>query len=226
MSGVWLRMRIWLKLWLTTVHSISIMLLVPISIYLVFTIEAGDIRSFSSLVYEQATVIWFVFVLQWSFSIDFNSNFHVQLITYRLSRVHIILERLLFSYFIFYSTLILLTIVFKIWGFNFSWYSLVFTIPVHASIGGVVLFGTVMGNHSLGGLFGGLISGLFLIVGGELLGNLNPILLKFQNVYKYVVETGMAETNSGWITTNRFFYLLLGVLLIVLALVQFNKKTF
>lgn len=226
MSGLQTRQSIWLKLWFTSIHSICLMLMVPLGIYIINMFQLDSIRSYSSFFYEKFAVIWYVFILHWCFSIDFDTKFHVQLITYHLKRWKIICERILFASLVFYSSLIIITITHKFFLFELSWISLIFSIPVYVGITGVMVLSTVIGNHSLGGLFVGLILWIISLNGGGLLLYLNPVLLEFPNVYNLVVYSNLTGSNNNWILYNRLFYFSLGILLTAYSLIYFHRKSF
>ena len=98
MSGWLIRLRLFLKLWFTSFYSILVMLLIPIAAYVIHSSGSYTLEELASIIFEQAAPIWFVLILQWCFSIDFDSKFYGQLITYPISRWKIIFERLLFSH--------------------------------------------------------------------------------------------------------------------------------
>ena len=62
--------------------------------------------------------------------------------------------------------------------------------------------------------------------GGALLLDLNPVLLGFPNIYHFVSgQSGFFSIENHWIIYNRLFYIGLGVLLTVMAILQFNRKS-
>ncbi|MBO1910910.1 hypothetical protein J4G37_39730, partial [Microvirga sp. 3-52] len=165
-------------------------------------------------------------ILQWCLSIDFDSKFHMQVITYPIARWKFLLERLLFSTVIFIGLLIVVTLsLTSIMGF-FIWQSLAFTIPIYIAVAGLVVAGTVIANHSVGGLLAGILFWMFYEFGGLFLGDLNVILIKYGSVYTFVKgETGFFANENHWILYNRLFYMGIGVLLTGIAILQFNRKT-
>ncbi|MRX72139.1 hypothetical protein GJU40_08185 [Bacillus lacus] len=227
MSGLAIRLRIWIKLWFTSFHFIVIMLLIPFGGYFIHIFQLYTVGSLSSMIYEKAALILFVFILQWCFSIDFDSKFYGQLITYSISRWKLIVERLVISSLIFFTLLCFVTLLLTPLTGSFIWKGLLFSIPVYIGIGGTVVVATVTGNHSLGGGFAGLIFWMISLNGGALLLYLNPVLLDFPNVYKYINgNSGFFSIDDRWILYNRLFYIGLGVLLSILAVFQFNRKSF
>ena len=226
MRGFLIRLRLFLKLWFTSAYSIVMMLLIPIAAYFISTLQSYTVNSLSSMIYEKAAIILFVFILQWCLSIDFDSNFYRQMITYPISRWKLIVEKYLFSLIIFLGLLSVVTMILTPFIGSFIWKALLFSIPVYFGVGGLVVLATVIGNHSLGGLFVGLIFWMVSLSNGEILLYLNPILMDFPNVYQLVDgQSGFFLDGNRWIIYNRLFYLGIGVLLAGLAVYQFNRKT-
>ncbi|WP_210470775.1 hypothetical protein [Sporosarcina sp. 6E9] len=226
MSGGLIRLRLILKLWFTSVYSICVMLLIPIVAIVIYNQGSYTVEDLLSIFYEEAAPIWFVVILQWCLSIDFDSKFHMQVITYPIARWKFLLERLLFSTVIFIGLLIVVTLsLTSIMGF-FIWQSLAFTIPIYIAVAGLVVAGTVIANHSVGGLLAGILFWMFYEFGGLFLGDLNVILIKYGSVYTFVKgETGFFANENHWILYNRLFYMGIGVLLTGIAILQFNRKT-
>lgn len=226
MSGFLIRFRLFLKLWFTSLYAMLVMLLIPVAAYVIYSSGSYTIEELSSIVYEEAAPIWFVLILQWCLSIDFNSRFHMQVMTYPIARWKFLIERLLVSVVIFIGLLSVVTLILTPFNGSFVWQGLVFTIPVYTTFAGFLLAGTVFGNHSVGGLLAGLLFWMTFEFGGILLGDLNVILLKYGSVYTFVNgETGLFAVTNHWILYNRLFYMGIGVLLTGLAIFQFNRKT-
>ena len=226
MSGFLVRLQLILKLWFTSLYSILIMLLIPIVALVIYNEGSYTVEDLASIVYEEVAPIWFILILQWCLSIDFDSKFHMQMMTYPIARWKILMERLLFSAVIFIGLLAVVTLALAPFMGNFAWQGLAFTIPVYITFAGLSVAGTVFGNHSVGGLLGGILFWMSYEFGGILLSNLNVILLKYGSVYTFVNGTTgfFAETNH-WILYNRLFYTGIGVLLIGLAIWKLNRKT-
>ncbi|MEK3886424.1 hypothetical protein [Bacillus sp. FSL K6-3431] len=226
MSGFSIRQRLFLKIWFTSFYSILVMLLIPIAAYVINSSGSYTIEELSSIIYEEAAPIWFVLILQWCFSIDFDSKFYHQLMTYPVSRWKFIMERFLFSAFIFIGLLSVVTLVLTPTMGVFVWQGLAFTIPVYIAIVGFVVAGTVIGKHSIGGLLAGILFWMISEFSGIFLGDLNVILLKYGSVYTFVHgESALFAVENHWIFYNRLFYMGIGVLLIGLAMLQLNRKT-
>lgn len=226
MSGWLIRLRLFLKLWFTSVYTIVMMLSVLIAVYFMYTTQFYTINSLSSMIYEKAAVVFFIFILQWCLSIDFDSNFYRQLLTYPIPRWKVIIERTLFSLFIFLGLLLAITIILTPFLGGFIWKALLFSMPFYIGMAGLVVVATVIGYHSLGGLFVGLLFWLVSLSNGEVLLYLNPVLLEFPNVYHFVDGTsGLFSVDNSWIIYNRLFYIGMGVLFMGLAILRFNRKT-
>lgn len=203
-----------------------VMLLIPVAAYVIYSSGSYTIEELSSIVYEEAAPIWFVLILQWCLSIDFDSRFYMQIMTYPIARWKFLMERLLVSVVIFTGLLSVVTLILTPFNGSFVWQSLAFTIPVYIAVTGFVIAGTVIGNHSVGGLLAGLLFWMTFEFGGMLLGDLNVILLKYGSVYTFVnSETAFFAVANHWIIYNRLFYMGIGVLLTGLAIFQFNRKT-
>ena len=95
-----------------------------------------------SIVYEEAAPIWFVIILQWCLSIDFDSKFHMQVMTYPIARWKFLLERFLFSTVIFIGLLSVVTLSFDTLTGSFCWQGFAFTIPIYIAIAGFVVVST------------------------------------------------------------------------------------
>lgn len=226
MRGCLIRFRLFLKLWFTSVYTIVMMLFVLIAGYFMYTTQFYTVNSLTSMIYEKVAVVFFVFILQWCLSIDFDSKFYGQLTTYSISRWQIIIERTLFALFIFLGLLVVITIILTPFVGSFIWKAWLFSMPFYIGIAGLVVVATVIGNHSLGGLFVGFIFWLVSLSNGELLLYLNPVVLEFPNVYHFVDgRSGVFSVDNHWIIYNRLFYLGMGVLLMGLAILRFNRKT-
>ena len=119
MNGFLIRLRLILKLWFTSVYSICVMLLIPIVAFVIYSQGSYTVEDLLSIVYEEAAPIWFVLILQWCLSIDFDSKFHMQVMTYPIARWKFLLERLLFSAVIFIGLLSVVTIKFDTLHGNF-----------------------------------------------------------------------------------------------------------
>lgn len=226
MKGLGVRLLLFLKLWFTSLYTILIMLLIPIAALAIYSQSSYTVEDLASIVYEEAAPIWFILILQWCLSIDIDSKFHMQMMTYPIARWKILMEKLLFSAVIFLGLLGVITFALTPFMGNFAWQGLAFTVPVYITFAGFAVVGTVLGNHSVGGLLAGIIFWMSFEFGGILLGDLNVILLKYGSVYTFVNgETGFFEATNHWILYNRLFYMGIGVLLTGLAILQFNRKT-
>lgn len=226
MRGLLVRLRLYLKLWFTSFYSIVMMLFMPVVGLVLYNSGTFTIEDTSSLIYEKAAPIWFIFILQWCFSIDMDSKFYSLVMTYPISGWRFILERLLFSALIFASLLSVVTFILMPSMGAFSWQSFLFTMPIYIVIAGFVVIGTVMGNRTLGGLLVGILVWMIFVFGAIFLGDLNVILLKYGSVYSFVKgESGFWATANAWIHYNRLFYFGLGVGLTGLAMFQFNRKS-
>ena len=227
MNGLMVRLRLYLKLWFTSLYTILVMLLIPITALVIYSQSSYTVETLASLVYEEVAPIWFILILQWCLSIDIDSKFHMQMMTYPIARWKFLMERLLFSVVIFMGLLSVITLAFTPFMGNFAWKGLAFVIPIYITFAGIILAGTVFANHSVGGLLGGILFWMFYDLGAILLGNdLQVIMLRYGSVYTFVNgTTGFWNEMNHWILYNRLFYMGVGVLLIGLAIWKFNRKT-
>lgn len=227
MSGLWVRLRLFLKLWFTSPYTILIMLLIPVTALVIHSQGSYSVEFLASLVYEELAPIWFIIILQWCLSIDIDSKFYRQMMTYPISRWRFLLERLLFAAVIFIGLLSVIVLFFTPFMGSFAWRGFVFVIPLYMTFAGVMLIGTVLAKHSVGGLVGGILFWVFYDLGAVLLGNdLQVIMLRYGSVYAFV--NGEAEFEyvlHSMFLYNRLFYLAFGVLLIGLASWRFNRRS-
>ncbi|MCJ8008278.1 hypothetical protein ACFFF5_11620 [Lederbergia wuyishanensis] len=226
MRGFLIRLRLFLKLWCTFIYSLLTIVLIPIIGIIIYNSGTYTIDDLSSLIYENIATIWFVFIIQWCFSVDLDSKFYNQLITYPVSRWRFLLERTLFSIIIFVVLVVIITLPLGFILGNFVWKGFVFSIPVYLAIGGIVILGTMIGNHSLGGLIAGILFWMTILFGGALLRELNAILLKYGSVERVVSgESGLFLAENRWILFNRLFYIGLGVICTIGAILKNNRKS-
>ena len=227
MIGFGVRLRLFLKLWFTSLYTILIMLLIPITAFVIYSQSSYTVENLASLVYEEVAPIWFILILQWCLSIDIDSKFHMQMMTYPIARWKFPLERLLFSAVIFIGLLSIVSLALTPFMGSFVWQGLVFTIPIYITFAGIAVVGTVFANHSVGGLVGGILFWMFYDIGAILLGNdLQVIMLGYGSVYTFVNgTTDFWNEMNHWILYNRLFYMGIGVLLAGLAIWKFNRKT-
>jgi len=226
MRGFLIRLRLFIKLWFSSIYSLMTIILVPIIGIIIYNSGTYEIDDLSSLIYEKTATIWFVFIIQWCFSIDLDSKFFNQLITYPVVKWKFLLEKALFSAIIFFGLTSIITIPLVFIYGKFLWQGFVFTIPVYLALGGFVILGTMIGNHSLGGLMAGILFWMMILFGGALLRELNAILLIYGSVQRFVSgESGLLLVENRWIIYNRLFYIGLGVLCIVGAIIKINRRS-
>ena len=227
MKGLGVRLSLFLKLWFTSLYAILIMLLIPITALVIYSQSSYTVENLASLVYEEVAPIWFILILQWCLSIDIDSKFHMQMMTYPIARWKFLMERLLFSAVIFIGLLSIVSLALTPFMESFAWQGLVFTVPVYITFAGIAVAGTIFANHSVGGLVGGILFWMFYDLGAILLGNdLQVIMLRYGSVYTFVNgTTGFFAATNHWILYNRLYYMGIGVLLIGLAIWKFNRKT-
>lgn len=226
MRGFLVRLRLFIKLWFSSIYSLMTLLLVPIIGIIIYNSGTYEIDDLSSLIYEKTATIWFAFIIQWCFSIDLDSKFFNQLITYPVVKWKFLLEKALFSAIIFFGLTSIITIPLVFIYGKFLWQGFVFTIPVYLALGGFVILGTVIGNHSLGGLMAGILFWMMIQFGGALLRELNAILLIYGSVQRFVSgESGLLLVENRWIIYNRLFYIGLGVLCTVGAIIKINRRS-
>lgn len=226
MSKYLIRLRLTVKLWFTSLYGIFIMIMIPVVALIIYNQAYYTVEDLMGIVYEEVAPIWLILILQWCFSIDFDSKFYGQVLTYPIVRWRFLVEKLLFSTLIFIGLLSIVTFVLSIFAGVFAWQSLLFTTPIYMTFASLIMAGTVVTNHSVGGLIAGILFWMFYEFGGLFLNNLNVILIRYGSVYTFIKgETGFLAAENHWILYNRLFYLVMGVLLTGLAIFQFNRKT-
>ncbi|MBS4209314.1 hypothetical protein [Bacillus sp. FJAT-50079] len=225
MNGFLLRLRLFAKLWCTSIYLPIIMLLIPIVAMILYNSGVYTIETFSSMIYEKAAPLWLIFIFQWCFAVDVDSKFVRVLCTYPMKKSQFLLERWLFSLLIFGGLISIVTVVLMPIGGSVLWNGFVFTIPVYIAMSGFIIFGTMIGNHSLGGLLAGIFFWSFSLLGGALLRDLNVILLVYTNVYHFVTGVGgLPLSENVWILYNRLFYFGFGIFFMTAAILRFNRK--
>jgi len=115
------------------------MLLIPVTAYVIYSSGSYTLEELASIIYEEAAPIWFVLILQWCLSIDFDSNYHMQIMTYPVARWKYLLERLLFSTVIFIGLLSIVALILAPFHGSFVWQGLAFTIPVYTAFAGFLV---------------------------------------------------------------------------------------
>ncbi len=226
MSTYLVRLQLTVKLWFTSLYGIFIMVMIPVVALIIYNQAYYTVEDLMSIVYEEVAPIWLILILQWCFSIDFDSKFYRQVLTYPIVRWRFLVEKLLFSTLIFIGLLSIIAFVLSIFAGIFAWQSLLFTIPIYLICASLMMVGTVVSNHSVGGLITGILFWMFYEFGGLFLNHLNVILIRYGSVYTFIKgETGFLAAENHWILYNRLFYLVIGVLLTGLAIFQYNRKT-
>lgn len=226
MKGFSIRLRLFLKLWFTSPYSFMSILLIPVIGVIIYNSGMYTVGDLASLIYEKTAPIWFVFILQWCFSMDVNSKFLKQLMTFPITRWAFLVERAAFSTVIFFGLMSVITIPLAIMFGKIMWQGFIFTIPVYLALGGFVVLGTVIGNHSVGGLVTGIFFWMTILFGQVLLRDLNAILLIYQQVRLFVSgESGFFTVENHWLIFNRLFYVGLGVLCMAGATFKIYQKS-
>ncbi|WP_062108441.1 hypothetical protein [Bacillus niameyensis] len=219
------RLQLFLKLWLRSIYSLLIVLSIPVMAIVIYNSGTYTIADLTSIIYEKAAPIWFIFILQWFLAIEFDSKFYHQLITYPIVKWKFLIERLLFATLIFLGLLSVVTVILSYSYGNYFWKSFVFAIPLYMAMSGFVFFGTLIGKHSLGGLLMGIFFWMFYLFGGALLKDFNVILLVYGSVERFVSgESGFWASENRWILYNRSSYIGIGVLLMGAAMMTAHIK--
>lgn len=226
MNGLLVRLRLFLKLWFTSFYSILLMLLIPIVAYVIYSQNLYTVEDLASLVYEEVAPIWFILMLQWCLAFDIDSKFHLQMVTYPIKRWKFLAEKLLFATIFFIGLLSIVALALTPFMGAFAWQGIVFVLPLYVTIAGIAVVGTVITNHSVGGLVGGILFWVFYDIGAILLGNhLQAIMLRYGSVYPLVKgEVAFRYDIHSMFLYNRLFYIGIGVLFIGLAIWKFNRK--
>ncbi|MBN6205299.1 hypothetical protein JYK21_02455, partial [Ralstonia pickettii] len=99
MTGLILRCQLFFKKWVSSIYGIVLLTAIPITaMILYYDFYYEEIASLLSLIFELLAPVWLVLILQWYFSIEFDSGFFKQVVTYPITRFKFLLERFLFAY--------------------------------------------------------------------------------------------------------------------------------
>jgi len=226
MSEYLTRLQLFIRLWLKSIYGILLMVMIPVVALVIYNQAYYTVEDLMSMLYEEIAPIWFILILQWCFAIDFDSKFYRQILSYPMIRWKFLLEKLLFSAIMFLGLLSIVTFVLSIFTGVFAWQSLLFTMPIYITFASLIMAGTVIANHSVGGLVLGILFWMFYEFGGLFLNHLNVILIRYGSVYTFIKgETGFLAIENHWILYNRLFYLGIGILFLAFAVWRFNRKT-
>lgn len=227
MSGVFFRCRLFFKKWLNSIYGILLLAAIPIAaIVLYHDFYYEETGRLLSLIFEQLAPIWLVLILQRYFSIEFDSGFFTQIVTYPIARYTFLLERFLFVCMLFCILLGIITLVLTpIFGF-IVWKAFLYTLPLYFFYGAVMLIGLVISKRSLGALLGGIFLFLLSLIGAPLLGPAyQMIMLKYGSVVYFLEgEAGYAFADNEFYYYNRLMYIGFGIILFILALIKFQRK--
>lgn len=229
MTGTFIRLQLYTKRWLTSYYALTPVVLIFIVAMIVYNMVNYDIGDFLSLIYEKISPILLVLLLQWCFSIDMDSGFFGQVLTYPLTMRRYLLERIAIAFVIFTGYMSIVALVLTIVFGNIAWQGILFTLPLYLAIIGLVVLGTIIAKHSLGGLIVGIILWMIILFGAEFLQQLNPVLLIFQNIIEIISgETTIFASGNRLILLNRLFYIAVGLVSYALAygILVRNRKAY
>src|SRR5690625_3196028 len=98
MKGLFFRFQLFFKKWLSSIYGIVLLVAIPIAaMILYYDFYYEEIESLLSLIFESLAPVWLVLILQWYFSIEFDSGFFTQVVTYPIVKYKFLLERFLFA---------------------------------------------------------------------------------------------------------------------------------
>ncbi|GGP10773.1 hypothetical protein [Oceanobacillus neutriphilus] len=227
MSGMFFRCRLFFKKWVSSIYGIALLAAIPIAaIILYHDFYYEETGKLLSLIFEQLAPIWLILILQRYFSIEFDSGFFTQVVTYPIARYKFLLERFLFACMLFFIMLGIIALVLtSIFG-AIIWKAFLYTLPLYFFYSAVMLIGLVISKRSLGALLGGIFLFLLSFIGAPLLGQaLQMIMLKYGSVIYFLEgKTGYAFADNDLYYYNRLMYMGFGIILFILALIKFQRK--
>ena len=171
-----------------------------------------------SVIYEKLGMLIIAFTMISVFILDMDSGFMNLLRSYPVRRIVLLIERGAIGYFAGIAIVLLSGILLPgniPWTLHLRY--LLFMLPVYWTMGALTAAGTLLVQHTVGGLFGALMfwSAAMSQVGGEY----SPILLNFSGVHLAVIHwwTQTEAAWENWLVFNRWFYCAVGILLWSLA---------
>lgn len=228
MTGLIFRCQLFFKKWLSSIYGIALLVAIPIAaMILYYDFYYEETERLLSLIFELLAPVWLVLILQWYFSIEFDSGFFTQVVTYPIAKYKFLLERLLFAYMLFFILLGIITWVLTPILGSIVWKALLYTLPLYFFYGAVMLIGLVISKRSLGALLGGIFLYLLSLIGAPLLGQaFQMIMLKYGSVIYFLEgETGYSFVDNDFYYYNRLIYIGIGIILVILALIKFQRKS-
>ncbi|WP_368654322.1 hypothetical protein AB4Y30_04640 [Ornithinibacillus sp. 4-3] len=227
MTGLIFRCQLFFKKWLSSIYGIVLLVSIPmVAMILYYDFYYEETERLLSLIFELLAPVWLVLILQWYFSIEFDSGFFTQVVTYPIARYKFLLERFLFAYMLFFALLGAITWVLTPILGSIVWKALLYTLPLYFFYGAVMLIGLVISKRSLGALLGGIFLYLQSLIGAPLLGQaFQMIMLKYGSVIYFLEgETGYSFVDNDFYYYNRLIYIGIGIILVILALIKFQRK--
>ncbi len=227
MTGLFFRFRLFFKKWLGSIYGIVLLVAIPVTaMILYYDFYYEEIERLLSLIFELLAPVWLLLILQWYFSIEFDSGFFTQVVTYPIAKYKFLLERFLFAYMVFFALLGTITWVLTPMLGSIVWKALLYTLPLYFFYGAVMLIGLVISKRSLGALLSGIFLYLLSLIGAPLLGQaFQMIMLKYGSVI-YFLEgvAGCSLADNAFYYYNRLMYIGFGTILFILALIKFQRK--
>lgn len=227
MTGLFFRHRFFFKKWLSSIYGLVLLAAIPIAVMILYhDFYYAEIERLLSLIFEQLAPIWLVLILQWYFSIEFDSGFFMQIVSYPITRYKFLLERFLFAYLLFFTLLGIITWMLTPMLGSIVWKALLYALPLYFFYGAVMLIGLVISKRSFGALLGGIFLYLLSLIGAPLLGQaFQMMMLKYGSVIYFLQgKAGYAFAANDFYYYNRLVYMGLGIILMVLALIKFQRK--
>lgn len=171
-----------------------------------------------SVLYEKLGMLFIAFTMFSVFSLDMDSGFMNLLRSYPVRRIVLLIERGAIGYFagiaiVLLSGILLLGSI--PWTLHLRY--LLFMLPVYWTLGALTAAGTLLVQHTVGGLLGALL--FWAAAMSQVGGAYSPILLNFSGVHLAVIRwwTQTEAAWEDWLVFNRWLYCAVGILLWSLA---------
>jgi ABC-type transport system involved in multi-copper enzyme maturation permease subunit len=219
-KGWTFRYRLMLKHWFTSIYGWGTILIAFIG-YSISDSQTSTAKDFISTFYEQGGTLLVILIISWVFSLDFDSKYIRMILSYPQRRTQFIFERALFGYVLFLIVIIIFTVYIQWKLVPDVWKFILFILPSYLFIGMLVIMGTIITNHSIGGLFLGLLFWAIAMLKGG--GEWHPTILHFSGVYQ-AAESMYVVAPDHWVVYNRIGYILSALLLLTVSSILFRKK--
>jgi hypothetical protein len=202
------RCSLWTKLWLKSPFGWLVVVCAFAAARLI--VQSGQhSQDIASSVYEKEGMLLAAVTVSWAMSLDADSGWLRQIWTYPQRRIVVIAERYGFGMLLFCAVMAIISVYMHARFGSNVWKVFMFALPVHATVGACAMVGTILANHSLGGLLGAVGLWAAAVGAGDNLGEYAPTVVHFTGVFRAVVHAGTSTAVpwDGWVVANRFWYM-------------------